>query len=282
MAQAAHKIGVIIGIGGMGQAIAHQLAPGRQLYIADYSETGLAAVVKSLQDKGHTVEGHHLDVTDYNSVERLAKAAGAAGQIDAIIHTAGISPMQAKTKRIFEVDVLGFANVVDAFYAVASESTSFVGISSMASYFLPDGLLSKTLEVHLATAPLDKLLHHPELDIETENIMAYPIAKLGNRLRVQAAARAWGSKGARINTISPGVISTPMGDLEYEGESGVYMKAMVEGSGARRKGTSEEIASAAVFLVGPDSTFITGNDILVDGGVVATSRWNAVAAGQAV
>jgi NAD(P)-dependent dehydrogenase (short-subunit alcohol dehydrogenase family) len=276
MAQVAPKIGVVIGTGGMGKAIAHRLAPGRLLWIADYSETGLAAVVKSLRDEGHTVESHHLDVTDYSSVEKLAKAAGAAGQIDAIVHTAGVSPMQAKTKRIFEVDVLGFANSIEAFYGVASEGTSFVGIASMASYFIPVGMLSKALETHLATAPLDKLLYHAELDIETESMMAYPIAKRGNVLRVQAAARAWGSKGARINTISPGVISTPMGTLELEGENGKHIKAMVEGSGARQTGTPEDIAGAAVFLVGPDSSYITGNDILVDGGVVSTQRWNAI------
>lgn len=281
MAQATAKIGVVIGAGGMGAAIAHRLAKDRQLWIADYCETGLAAVVKSLRDEGHTVEGHHLDIVDYSAVEKLAKAAAAAGQIDAVVHTAGLSPTQAKTKRIFEVDVLGFANVMEAFYAVVSEGTSFVGISSMASYLAPEGFLSQALQVHLATAPLDKLLVHPELDIDTENMMSYSIAKLGNRLRVQAAARAWGRKGARINTISPGVISTPMGDLEWEGESGKHMRALVEGSGARRKGTSEEIAGAAVFLVGPDSTFITGTDILVDGGVVCSMRWNAVAAAQA-
>ncbi|KAE9972919.1 hypothetical protein BLS_002166 [Venturia inaequalis] len=280
MTQATTKIGVIIGTGGMGAVIAHRLAKGRQLWIADYSETGLATVVKSLRDGGHTVEGHHLNIVDFSAVEKFAKTAAAAGHIDAVIHTAGVSTTQAKTKRIFEVDTLGFANVVEAFYQVASEGTSFVGISSMSSYLFPESLLSQALQVHLATSPLDTLLVHPELDIETENRMSYPIAKLGNRLRVQAAARAWGSKGARINTISPGVIATPMGDIEWEGENGKRMRALVEGSGSRRRGTSEEVAGAAVFLVGPDSTFITGTDILVDGGVISSLRWNAVAAAQ--
>lgn len=281
MSQATNKIGVIIGAGGMGAAIAHRLAKGRQLWIADFSETGLAAVVRSLRDEGHTVEGHQLDIVDFRAVAKFAKAAAIAGHIDAIIHTAGLSPTQAKTKRIFEVDVLGFANVMEAFYQVASEGTAFVGISSMASYLAPEGFLSQALQVHFATAPLDKILVHPELDIETENMMSYSIAKMGNRLRVQATARAWGSKGARINTISPGVIATPMGDLEWKGESGKHMRAMVEGSASHRKGTSDEIAGAAVFLVGPDSTFITGTDILVDGGVVCSMRWNSVAAAQA-
>ncbi|QDS74157.1 hypothetical protein FKW77_001537 [Venturia effusa] len=275
------KIGVIIGTGGIGAAIAHRLAKGRQLWIADYSETGLASVVKSLREEGHNVEGHHLDIVDYSAVEKFAKEAAATGPIDAVVHTAGLSPVQAKTRRIFEVDALGFANVMEAFYQVASEGTSFVGISSMASHLLPEGFVPQALQIHFATAPLDKLLIHPDLDIETENIMSYGIAKLGNRLRVQAAARAWGHKGARINTISPGVISTPMGDREWESEMGQHMRAMVEGSGSRRKGTSDEIAGAAVFLVGPDSTFITGTDILVDGGVVCSTRWNAVAAAQA-
>lgn len=136
---------------------------------------------------------------DYSAIEKLAKAAAAAGQIDALVHTAGPSPTQAKTKRIYEVDVLGFANVMEAFYAVASEGTSFVGISSMASYLAPEGFLSQALQVHLATTSLDKLPVHSEFDIDTENMMSYFIAKLGNRLRVHAAARAWVRKGARVN-----------------------------------------------------------------------------------
>jgi NAD(P)-dependent dehydrogenase (short-subunit alcohol dehydrogenase family) len=100
------------------------------------------------------------------------------------------------------------------------------------------------------------------------------VAKRGNQLRVQAAAHAWGGKGARLNTISPGVISTPMGAQELQGPMGAHIQSMVDLCGARRLGTPDDIAAAAAFLAGPDSSFITGNDVLVDGGVISAQRWN--------
>jgi NAD(P)-dependent dehydrogenase (short-subunit alcohol dehydrogenase family) len=99
--------------------------------------------------------------------------------------------------------------------------------------------------------------------------MAYPFAKRANQIRVAAAAGAWGERGARINSISPGVISTAMGRLELDSESGALMRAMVENSGLRRLGTPEDIAAATEFLLGPSASFVTGTDLLVDGGVVA-------------
>jgi NAD(P)-dependent dehydrogenase (short-subunit alcohol dehydrogenase family) len=134
------------------------------------------------------------------------------------------------------------------------------------------------LEQYLATASADELLAHPGVDPQAHPGIAYTLAKRGNQLRVQAAAHAWGGKGARINTISPGVISTPIGQQELQGEAGTHIQSMVERSGARRAGSPDDIAAAAAFLTGPDSTFITGNDLLVDGGVISTQRWNRVTA----
>jgi NAD(P)-dependent dehydrogenase (short-subunit alcohol dehydrogenase family) len=145
-------------------------------------------------------------------------------------------------------------------------------VASMAGHFAS---LSPELERHLAVAPLDQLLQHDELDIESSNPnQAYTISKRGNQLRVQGLAHAWGSKGARLNSISPGVISTALLRGELETPRGASPLAMIKHSAARRIGTPDDIANVAVFLAGLESSFIIGNDILVDGGAVSARRWN--------
>jgi NAD(P)-dependent dehydrogenase (short-subunit alcohol dehydrogenase family) len=266
-----HDVVVVIGTGGMGLAVARRLAAGRRLLLADWSADGLGAAVSALRGEGHAVEGHTVDVSQRDSVEKLAAAAGAAGRVDAVIHTAGVSPVMATARQIYEVDLLGTAHVVDAFLPVASPGTSLVCVASMAGHFAS---LPADVERHLATAPTEELLHHKGIDLDGEPALAYVVAKRGNQLRVQAAARAWGGRGARLNTVSPGVISTPMGAQELQGAAGAHIQAMVELSGARRVGTADDLASAAAFLAGPESSFITGNDLLVDGGAVSAQRWN--------
>jgi len=135
--------------------------------------------------------------------------------------------------------------------------------------------LSSDLEKHLATAARDQLLQHKEINLEASHTgMAYSLAKRGNQLRVQGAARAWGLKGARVNSVSPGVISTAMAQKEFEGPQGDSMRSMIELSATRRIGTPDDITNAVAFLVGSDSDFITGSDILVDGGAVSSRRWH--------
>lgn len=263
---------VVIGTGGMGLTAARRLASGRRLLLADYSPARLESAASALAAEGHTVESQVVDVSDLGSVEKLAAAAGSAGHLDAVIHTAGVSPVMATARQIYEVDLLGTAHVIDAFLPVASAGTSLVCVASMAGHFAS---LPADFERHLATAPTGELLHHPGIDLDLANSgAAYTIAKRGNQLRVQAAAHAWGRNGARLNTISPGVIFTPMGQQELEGPQGAQIQGLVDLSGARRYGTPDDIAAAVSFLVGPDSTFITGNDILVDGGAIAAQRWN--------
>jgi len=263
---------VVIGVGGMGLAIAHRLAGGRRLLLADSSEASLEAAVVTSRGDGHAAEGRVVDISDRESVVKLAAAAADAGHIDAVVHTAGVSPMMATARQIYEIDLLGTAHVIDAFLAVASPGTSLVCVASMAGHFAQ---LSADLERHLATAATDQLLSHSGIDLDSLNAAeAYIVAKRGNQLRVQAAAHDWGAQGARLNTISPGVTSTPMGLAELAGPTGTYIQSMIDLSGARRIGTSDDIAAAAAFLTGPESSFITGNDILVDGGAIAAQRWN--------
>jgi NAD(P)-dependent dehydrogenase (short-subunit alcohol dehydrogenase family) len=270
--EASRNLLVVIGTGGMGLAVARRLASGRRLLLADYSDTGLEAALTALRGEGHAVEGHTVDVSDESAVEKLAGAAGTIGRIDAVIHTAGVSPVMATSRQIYEVDLLGTAYVIDAFLAVAGPGMSMVCVASMAGHFAS---LPADFERHLATAPTHRLLQHQGIDLDSpDTSTAYLVAKRGNQLRVQAAAHAWGRKGARLNTISPGVISTSMGLRELQGPTGTYIQSMIDLSGARRVGTPDDIAGAAAFLAGPDSSFITGNDIQVDGGAVSAQLWN--------
>lgn len=278
MAAVPRNILAVIGTGGIGLACARRLAPGRRLLLADFTDEIVKRSVDSLRNDGHTVEGHVVDVSDHASVKRFAEAAGQAGHIDAIVHTAGVSPVQAPVRKIFEVDLLGAANVIDAFLPEASVGTSLVVIASMAGYNHTSA--TQDLEHHLATAPLAQLLHHAELtldppadDYDAKGV-AYAISKRANHLRVQVASREWGRKGARINSVSPGVISTPMGRAEVDGPNPL-VKALVETSPLKRIGTSEDIASVVAFLAGPESSFITGTDILIDGGTTSGLRWGS-------
>lgn len=271
------NIVVVIGTGGMGLACARRLATGRKLLLADYTAEIVERSVNSLQNDGHTVEGHVVDVTNYATVKEFAEIAGKAGHIDAIIHTAGVSPVQAPARQIFAVDLLGGANVIDAFLSVASAGTSLVFISSMAGYTHTSP--EPDFEHHLATAPLDQLLRHTEIEkIQASEEYAakgeaYGISKRGNHLRVQAAVTAWGKKGARINTVSPGIISTPMGRAEINGPNPM-VKSLVGLTPMKRVGTSEDIANVVAFLAGTESSFISGTDILIDGGVTSSMKWS--------
>ena len=271
MGEVSRNVLVVVGAGGMGLAVARRLASGRLLLLADSSGARLEAALTTLRGEGHSVEGHTVDVCDHGAVQELAKAA-AVGHIDAVVHTAGVSPVMATSRQIYEVDLLGTAHVIDAFLGVAGPGTSLVCIASMAGHLAS---LPADFERHLAVAPASELLRHPRIDLSSaDTATAYMVAKRGNHLRVQAAAHAWGRRGARLNTISPGVISTPMGRQELEGPLGAYIQSMIDLSGARRVGTPDDVAGVAAFLAGPDSSFITGNDILLDGGAVSAQRWN--------
>jgi NAD(P)-dependent dehydrogenase (short-subunit alcohol dehydrogenase family) len=266
---------VVIGAGGMGMSIARRLANGRQLLLADVSPARLEGALDALRTDGYLAEAHRVDVSAMSSVEELATKAASAGHIDAVIHSAGVSPTMATARQIYEVDLLGTAQVIDAFYAVSGPGTSLVCVASMAGHFAS---LPAEFEQHLATASTGHLLEHPQIDLDSgDPATAYVVAKRGNQLRVEAASHDWGGKGARLNTISPGVISTEMGLQELEGPVGQYIQSMIDLSGARRVGTPDDIAGVAAFLAGPDSSFITGNDLLVDGGAVVAQRWNAAA-----
>jgi NAD(P)-dependent dehydrogenase (short-subunit alcohol dehydrogenase family) len=269
-----NEILVVIGVGGMGLSIARRVGAGRTIVLADINAAGLNAAAGALTDDGHQVLTQEVDVTSRSSVAAVAETAQAAGRVTAIVHTAGLSPEQASAEAVLAVDLLGVALTIDEFGRVIEPGGAGVVIASMAGHMQP--ALDPEVERQLASTPADELLGLQACSRITDSRMAYPFAKRANQIRVAAAAGAWGERGARINSISPGVISTAMGRLELGSESGVLMRAMVDNSGLRRLGTPEDIAAATEFLLGPAAAFVTGTDLLVDGGVIAAIQTGTI------
>lgn len=259
---------VVIGAGGMGQAIAGRLGPGKTIVLADNNDVALERAAHRLTAQGHVVESRNVDITSAESVKGLAEAAHDLGPVTQVAHSAGLSPSQASAAAILAVDLVGVAVVLEEFGAVIAPGGAGIVIASMAGHLFPP--LPSDQQHALAHVPSAELLSIPFLSTdELDPTMAYGIAKQANHCRVAAAASRWGERGARINSISPGIISTTMGRHELSSPFGEAMRHMVEGSPAGRLGTADDIAAVAAFLLGPEASFVTGADVLVDGGVTA-------------
>src|SRR4051812_10173904 len=263
---------VVIGAGSIGQAIARRTGAGKHLLLADFNETTLQAAATALTDAGHTVSTQQIDVSDRTSVHVLAQAAAGVGDVVQVVSTAGVSPVQAPAEAVLAVDLYGTAVVLEEFGQVIAPGGAGVHISSMAGH-MPSPLDPETAHA-LAYTPTEELLALPILgpDAVPNSGAAYAISKQANHLRVQAAAVTWGDRGARINSISPGIVLTPLARDEMSGPGAEGYRRMIEVSVAGRVGTADEVATAAAFLLGPEAGFITGTDLLIDGGVIAALR----------
>lgn len=262
---------VVTGAGGMGSAVARRLGSGRTLILADYARERLDQVVAELSAEGYAALGVPTDVSDRAAVEELARVAAERGRITAVVHTAGVAAATSSVRGILDVDLLGTVYVIEAFEKVAVRGTSLVCVASLAGHMASIGGAD---EAALATAPAEELLG---LDAVTslsddDPTAAYILAKRANHLRVQAAALAWNRLGARVNTLSPGVIATAMAQAEADADADGRMLKMLDACGAGRPGTPGEIADAVAFLTGPEARYITGTDLLVDGGQAAWIR----------
>lgn len=267
---------VLIGTGSIGTAVARRAAVGHTLLLADYNEAQLAGVADQLQGEGYDVETHVCDISDRASVLALSKAAAGLGDVVRVIHAAGVSPNQAPPERIIHVDLLGTAYVLDAFGEVIAPGGAGVVIASMAGHMGPG--FPADLEEVLTYGSLDDLVTHPALadGAIDDSGAAYVLAKRANALRVRAAALSWGRRGARVNCLSPGIISTPLARDEMSGPHAAGYARMIEVSAAGRMGTPSDVAELAALLLDERGTFITGADVLIDGGVIAAMRGGAL------
>ena len=263
---------VIIGTGGIGLAIARRQGFGKAVLLADFNEQTLAAAAKWLEDAGYVVTTQHVDVSSRKSVAALATKAAELGNVMQVVNTAGLSPNMAPPQKILEVDLYGVALVFEEFERVIAPGGAGLVISSMAGYMPPP--LPPEQDHALAFTPADELLKLPFLGPEgiPNSGAAYGISKRANHLRVQAASINWGERGARVNSISPGIIATPLAQHELASEIGDAYRAMIAASSAKRMAAPDEVAAAAAYLLGPDASFVTGSDLLIDGGVIAAIR----------
>lgn len=260
---------VVIGAGSIGQAIARRVSAGRHVLLADLRLENADAAAKTLNDAGFNVSTATVDVSSRTSVHALVEKATALGEVFGVIHAAGVSPSQASPETILKVDLYGTALVLEEFGNVIARGGAGVVIASQSGHRLPP--LSVEQNKALATTPTEDLLTLPMLqpDQVTDSLHAYRISKRGNSLRVMAEAVRWGKRGARVNTISPGIIITPLANDELKGPRGAGYRRMMDISAAGRAGTPDEVGTVGALLMGPDGAFITGSDFLMDGGVTA-------------
>lgn len=260
------KVYVITGgTGGMGKASALRLGKNAALLLADVNEERLAATAAKLKETGiETVEYMVVDVTSREAVKALADKAASMGELAGIIHTAGLSPTMADWKKIMEVNAVGTAIILDEFYKLAVPGTAAVCVSSMSAHMMP------------ATPELRDMLKNPlaegfmdNMEVATKGApqASYPFSKISVIEMVKDLAWAWGEKGARIASISPGTIDTAMGRAEKQQSQ--QMAVLLQHTPLRREGDADEIAKVVEFLTSDAASYVTGIDILVDGGTIA-------------
>ena len=271
------QVVVVIGTGFIGQAIARRVSAGKHVLLADLRLETAEAVAKVLNNAGFEVSTTTVDVSSRASVEALVKMATGIGEVTGVVHAAGVSPSQATPPTILSVDLYGTALVLEAFGDVIAPGGSCVVIASMSGHRLPS--LTPEQDKALATTPVEDLLALPMLQPGEirDSLHAYQVSKRGNSLRVAAEAVRWGKRGARVNTISPGIIFTPLARDELNGPRGDMYKRMINLSPAGRGGTPDEVATVAALLMGADGAFITGSDFLMDGGVTAAFKYGELA-----
>jgi NAD(P)-dependent dehydrogenase (short-subunit alcohol dehydrogenase family) len=268
---------VVIGPGSIGQAIARRVSAGKYVLLADLRPENVDAAAEVLSDAGFDVNTAILDVSSRESVHSLVQTATARGDVSGVIHAAGVSPSQASPETILSVDLYGTALVLEEFGNVIAPGGSGVVIASQSGHRL--GALTAEEDAALAMTPADELLALPMLQPGRvrDSLHAYQLSKRGNSLRVMAEAVRWGKRGARVNTISPGIIITPLAKDELTGPRGEGYRRMIELCPAGRAGTPDEVGTVGALLMGTEGGFITGSDFLMDGGVTAAYRFGDLA-----
>lgn len=266
------EVVALLGAGSMGMAIAERVAQNRIVLLGDISEKALETSRQKLEYSGYHVETMRVDASDKDSIYAFAKKAKELGNVKYYIHTAGASPNQTNPQHMIKLDLIGSAYALDAFGEVMAKGGAGILISSQTGYMLPQPLTNEE-EYALTMTPADELSQLPMLqpNVIVNSGIAYIMSKRANQLRVRKAAIDWGKRGARINTISPGVVVTPLAYDEFRAAGEGYQK-MIEASAMHRVGNPAEIANAAQFLLSDQASFITGTDLLVDGGTIAAIK----------
>lgn len=261
---------LLTGAGQIGMAIARRMGYGKKIVIGDKKPENARATGKIMEDAGFDVTALEMDLSSRTSIEYMIAEGQKYGEITMLVNAAGVSPSQAPVEAILQVDLYGTAVLLEEVGKVIAPGGAGVTISSQSGHRMP--ALTPEEDELLACTPAKKLL---ELDIlQTAQIRdtlhAYQLAKRCNEKRVMAESVKWGERGARINSISPGIIVTPLAVDEFNGPRGDFYKNMFANCPAGRPGTADEVANVAELLLSDKGAFITGADFLVDGGATAS------------
>ncbi|MEG0756768.1 MAG: SDR family oxidoreductase [Raoultibacter sp.] len=264
------KVLLLTGAGQIGMAIARRLGSGMSIAIGDKNLENAIAVAKTMSDAGFDTTPFEMDLSSRESILSFIAEAQELGEITMLVNAAGVSPSQASIETILNVDLYGTAVLLEEVGKIISHGGTGVTISSQSGHRMP--ALGTAIDEQLATTPPSKLLDLEVLNPRNirDSLHAYQLAKRCNEKRVMFESVRWGKRGARINSISPGIIVTPLAVDEFNGKRGDFYKNMFAQSPAGRPGTADEVASVAELLLSPRGSFITGADFLIDGGATAS------------
>ena len=264
----AKKTVVLIGAGSIGQAIVRRIGAGKHVVLADLRKEAAEAAAKTMEDAGFETSTTSADLSSRESILSLVEHARQFGDITNLVNAAGVSPSQAPVKTILKVDLYGTSVLLEEFGKVIADGGSGVVISSQSGHRLH--ALTEEENTALATAPTEDLLSLPFIASITDTLKAYQYSKRCNVLRVMAEAVKWGKRGATLNSISPGIIMTPLANDELKGPRGEGYRKMLSLCPAGRAGTPDEVGDLAEFLMSSRGRWITGSDFLIDGGTTAS------------
>ncbi|MBQ9487923.1 MAG: SDR family oxidoreductase [Selenomonadaceae bacterium] len=264
------EVVILLGSGSIGQAIARRVGAGKHVVLADLKIENANAAAEIFENAGFETSTVAADLSSRESILNLISHAQKFGEIKNLINAAGVSPSQAPVEKILQVDLYGTAVLLEEVGKVIAAGGSGVVISSQSGHRL--GALTEEQNTQLATTPTDELLNLPFLKAITDTLKAYQYSKRCNVLRVMYEATRWGKRGATINSISPGIIITPLAADELKGPRAEGYRKMLKASPAGRAGTPDEVGDLAEFLMSSRGRFISGADLLIDGGTTA-SYW---------
>lgn len=258
------------GAGQIGMAIARRVGYGKTIVVGDRSLENARRAAGTMEAAGFDVISMEMDLSSRTSIRGLIQEGQRHGEITMLVNAAGVSPSQAPIETILQVDLYGTAVLLEEVGRVIAPGGAGVTISSQSGHRMPT--LTPEEDALLACMPPEELLQLDLLqpDRVRDTLHAYQLAKRCNEKRVMFEAVRWGERGARINSISPGIVVTPLAVDEFNGPRGNFYRNMFAKCPAGRPGTADEIANVAQLLMGPQGAFITGADFLVDGGATAS------------
>ena len=261
---------LLTGAGQIGMAIARRIGHGKKIIIGDKNINNAQSISKIMKESGFDSEAYECDISSRDSIKNLIKNAQEHGEIAYFINAAGVSPSHAPIEAILKVDLYGTAVLLEEVGKVIKKGGCGVTISSQSGHRMEQ--LGAEIDEQLAMTPTEELLDLEILQPENikDTLHAYQLAKRCNVKRVMYEACRWGEKGARINSISPGIIVTPLALDEFNGPRGDFYKNMFANCTSGRPGTADEVASLAKLLMSDEGAFFSGSDILIDGGATAS------------